>query len=103
MSKILAIVAFSLIVDTASAQLVSVRPHRNIKGTYIGDRYYFDRQTKPSITTWATGRKPRATTPQFNYRLPTVTQFNHRLPTVNQFNYRLPAVTQFNYRLPGKK
>ena len=88
MNRILAIAAFSLIVDAASAQSV----YNNFKPLrFVPLRTIYNSNTTP----------PRYVKP--SYTAPRYTQFNYRLPAKTQFNYRLPAKTQFNYRLPGRR
>ena len=78
MSRILAIAAFGLFVDAASAQSVynNFKPLRSVPLRTI-----YNSNTTP----------PRYTKP------------NNIAPSYTQFNYRLPAKTQFNYRLPGRR
>ena len=78
MNRILAIAAFGLIVDTASAQSVydNFKPLRFV---------------------------PLSTIYNSNTILPRYSKPNNTAPSYTQFNYRLPAKTQFNYRLPRNR
>ena len=104
MNKLLAVVAFSLIVDTASAQSVIVRSFNSV---YVSQFNY-----RPYIIVVPLGKISKrthntpSTTPAFaphGFKVPSNTPQGHRIPSNTPQNYRLPSRTPQNYRLPGSR
>ena len=104
MNKLLAVVAFSLIVDTASAQSVVVRSFNSV---YVSQFNY-----RPYIIVIPLGKISKrthnipSTKPAFaphGFKVPSNTPQGHRIPSNTPHNYRLPSRTPQNYRLPGSR
>ena len=104
MNKLLAVVAFSLIVDTASAQSVIVRSFNPV---YVSPFNY-----RPYIIVIPLGKISKrnhntpSTKPAFaphGFKVPSNTPHGHRIPSNTPQNYRLPSRTPQNYRLPGSR
>ena len=104
MNKLLAVVAFSLIVDTASAQSVIVRPFSSVYVSPFNYRPYII--VVPGRKISKRNNNAPSTKPAFaphGFKVPNNTPQGHGLPGNTPQNYRLPSRTPQNYRLPGSK
>jgi hypothetical protein len=104
MNKLLAIVAFSLIVNTASAQSVIVRPFSSVYVSPFNYRPYII--VVPSLSITKRSHNVLSTKPAFvphGFKVPNNTPHGHNTPSRTPQNYRLPSRTPQNYRLPGSK
>ena len=104
MYKLLAVVAFSFIVNTAPAQSVIVRPFSSVYVSPFNYRPYIIVVPSRSISK-RTHNVP-STKPAFaphGFKVPNNIPQGHNTPSRTPQNYRLPSRTPQNYRLPGSK